>query len=460
MQKLLSRIATALKTARAKAFDRKGEQIRRQGGYVVISLAAIGLFGSAAAAAPILNRVVGSITASESGPVNQSGATCAAEHALWRLKHDPSVWGTMSGSPPSVSYQQPACDALTNADITIGAMHTPPTGNDRFKLALTVSPDEVPEDTDVQFTYTLSITNDDILPQYVSRVQVDPKLFFKPDAVPGTTTGITTADPVKDTHSAFFGTFKWIDYTWDLYPPVEVPPFGGEIHLSFTAEDNENGSQFAGASAWFDGIGEISTPNATRVRFQDNNPDLIIEEFVTPDLVPAGVDTTFDYTLRTTNTGEAPLTLDWFRSWHATDFNYVSGSTVFDGVPFSDPSSNSGGFIVDLVLVALTQESRTRYRWNVPPTTINPGESIDLTYKMQGSLQPGMFYSRASALVEEAPGNIFEGVFELSTHTSGETAPIEATQGFTVTAIHEGNTVIVTGTITEDGIEIESWKEF
>lgn len=451
MEKVLIRIASVLQIGRIGRFEQRVNRVHRQGGYVVIALAMIGLFGSAAAAAPMLNRVVGSLKASETGPVDQSGAACAAEHALWRLQHDPTLWGVMAGSPPSTTYQTPACGALSNADVDITALDEPPTGDDRFEITLTVSPDVVPQSTDVQFTYTMTVTNNDIVPHDISRVIVDPKWFFKPDAVAGTVSGITTDDPIRT--CTFFGLF--CQWEWDLFPYVEVPPFGGELQLIFTAEENKSfGSNWTGAEVRFDGVGTMSAPNSARIRFQDGNT-LIMDQSVTPGFAAAGNLVTYDYTIRASNVGATPLTLEWIRNWSTQDFSYVFGSTEFDGASFADPSITSAGWIFELI----TLDSRSRYYWNVPPTTINPGDSVDLTYQLQASLEPGTYFSRASGYVSESPGGIW-ALLDLSTSTTGETAPIEVNQGFTIIAIHEGNTVEVTGIITANGIEVLSWKEF
>lgn len=440
--------------------DKKADRARRQGGYVVISLAAIGLFGGAAAAVPVLNRVVGSLNASDTSPVAQSGAACAAEHALWRIENDPTLWTGMTGTPPTTSYQHPACGVLTDADIDVTALDNPPTGDDRFEVALEVSPKELPTNTDVQFTYTLTITNDDIVPHDITRVIIDPKWFFAPDTVSGSTAGITTDDPVR-IGGSFFG-LQYAKFQWDLATYVTVPPFGGEVQLIFTASDNRGaGSNFNGASVRFDGVGEIFAPNSARVRFQ-NDSDLLIEQFVSPGVASAGGNTTFDYTIRATNTGSSDITLEWVRGWHDQTFSYVFGSSNLDTgsgpTSFADPSVTSSGWLFDWFSEYVTLDSRARYRWNVPPTTINPGSSVDLTYQMQASLEPGTYFSRASGLTAEQPGGIW-ALLELSTSTSGETAPIEVYQGFTVTAVHEGTTVEVTGTITATGVEIISWKE-
>ncbi len=433
-----------------KNFFKNQRHVRRQTGYVVLSLAIIGLFGATAGAAPILNRVVGSLNASDTSPVSQSGAACAAEHALWRLEHDPSLWSSMSGSPPSITYQTPACEVLTDADVTISALEDAPTGDDRFRVTLTVSPDVVPQSTDVQFTYTLTVTNDDVVPHNISRVIVDPKWLFKPTAVAGTVSGITTSDPAIT--GCFLGFCQW---QWDFATYVEVPAFGGEVQLVFTAEDNKSfGSHWTGAEVRFDGIGDINAVNSARVRFQDFNT-LDIEEFVTPTSVGAGGLVTYDYTIRVTNSDPSPLTLEWICHWAPAQFSYIAGSTEFDGAIFTDPAETHSGWLYQL----FTLDSRARYFWNVPPTLINPGDSIDLTFQMQASLEPGTYFSRASAYVAEAPGGIF-ALLDLSRATTGEIAAIEVHQGFTVVAVHEGHMVEVTGTVTANGIEVLSWKEF
>ena len=452
MKKLLKRVKDFFQV------QQKAQKLRQQSGYVVISLAAIGLFGGTAAAVPVLNRIVGSLNASDAGPASLSGASCAAEHALWRLENDPTVWTSMSGSPPSVTYQTPACGVFSDADVTVAVLEDPPTGDDRFQLALTVDPPVVDSGVDSQFTYTMSVTNDDYVPHYITRVRYDPTLLWRPDVVDGTTTGISTSDPTRVENCFFI--WCWVYYDWDLYPYVEVPAFGGQVELNFTAEENTSGSQYAGGSVWFDGIGQVEAPNTTRVRFETINPQLLVEETVTPTVVFAGNATTFDYHVKVTNNDTVPLTLEWIRSWHDQDFSYVYGSAEFEGVPIADPDIFSQGPFFDFLSLHVTLDSRARLRWNLTPTSINPGDSIDLTFQMQGSLQPGMYHSRASAYVSESPANWFEGAFELSSHHSGETAPVEVIQGFTVSADHEGTSVEVEGNVTESGIEVTNWKEF
>ena len=119
----------------------------------------------------------------------------------------------------------------------------------------------------------------------------------------------------------------------------------------------------------------------------------------------------------------------------------------------------SSGWLYDWFSEFVTLDSRARYQWDVPPTTITPGSSIDLTYQMQGNLEPGTYFSRSSGYVSEQPGGIW-ALLELSTSTSGETAPVEVYQGFTISAVHEGETVEVSGTITATGVDVTSWKEY
>ncbi len=433
------------------------DSIRRQGGYAVISLATIGLFGASAAAVPVLNRIVGSLNAAETSPVSDSGASCAVEHAMWRLENDPTVWTGMSGSPPTISYTHPACGGTTQANVDIATLDNPPTGADRFEVALEVAPAVVPTNTDVQFVYTLTVTNNDIVPHDITRLVIDPKWFFAPDTVSGTTSGATTADPVR-TGGSFFG-LEWAKFQWDLFPYVQIEPFGGEVQISFTAQDNRgSGSHFSGGSVRIDGEGEFFAPNSARIRFQNNN-DLKIEQFVTPGVVSAGGAVTYDYTIRATNQGSSDITLEWVRAWMDQDFAYQFGTSELESVSVSDPSITSSGWLFTFFSEFVTLDSRARYQWNLTPTTITPGSSVDLTYQMQATLEPGTYYSRASGYISEQPGGIW-ALLELSTSTSGETAPVEVYQGFTITVVHEGTTIEVIGTISENGVEVLSWKEF
>jgi hypothetical protein len=83
---------------------------------------------------------------------------------------------------------------------------------------------------------------------------------------------------------------------------------------------------------------------------------------------------------------------------------------------------------------------------------------------MEGGLEPGIYHSRGEVLVDEAPGGFIEDVLgfllQLPTAQTGEAAQITISQGFTITAVHEGHTVVVSGYIMPDGIDILSWKEY
>jgi hypothetical protein len=440
MRQILKRIASFVRT------DDKKKELKRQGGYVIIALAAIGLFGGIAAAAPILNRAINSLNASDTRAAGQSGAGSAAEHALWRLKNDPTLWSAMTGTPPTTSYTDPVLGSDTDANVTVTSLTPPPT--DDRRVAMTVTPDIIAPGGG-QFTYTMTVTNDSIQAQQINRVRVT-TILWDPDDVSGTVSGMTSDDPT--TSCTYFLILLYCRWTW--YPNAAVAGFGGESTLRWTAEDNKSGgSYFATAEVLFNDGETISSPNSARVRFQTLN-SLDVTEFATPNMVPAGSTTTYNYTMRIENSGDDPLTIQWLRHWSPTGLSYVSGSSRLDGTVISDPSATHSSWLYSL----FTLDSRDRYQWSIDPTEINPGETKVLTFQMQGDLEPGTYYSRASVLVEEALGGIFAAL-DLSTSTSGEVAPITTLQGFTVTAQHEGSTVVVTGNITAGGIDITSWKE-
>ncbi len=85
---------------------RPAVQTARGGGYVVLTLAMIGLFSGAAIAVPVLNRATTGLASHEAtGPAESIGAVSAAEHALWELENNPAFIDNMVGAVPTTRYE-------------------------------------------------------------------------------------------------------------------------------------------------------------------------------------------------------------------------------------------------------------------------------------------------------------------------------------------------------------------
>jgi hypothetical protein len=455
MSQILSRIKSFLR------IDRTRRGFKRQGGYVVIALAAIGLFGGIAAAAPVLNRAVGSLKANDASPSNEGGARAAAEHAMWRLKNDYALWSGMTGEPPTTGYTFTVAGSGEDAQIDIIALSAPP-GNP-FTVELTSTPDIVSGGGTV--TYTLTVTNNGVEAHQLERITAY-TIGWAPEIVNNSSSinGQAINNPSRTTSTSCFVLVQTdCKYTWSLVTPVSISPFGGELLMTWQARVWQfSGTHILPVTVDIVNEGTFPAIEAARVTVGSDS-GLTVEEFVTPNERSAGVNTVYDYTVRVSNNGDEDLTLEWIRHWSTPQLIYKEGTAEFNGNPIGDPEETKGGFFYQLAVFLyelLSYDSRDRYQWYVPTTVITPGEHVDLTFQMEGGLTPGIYYSRGSALVEEAPGGNFLGLLELSTTSSGETAQITISQGFTITAVHDGQTVIVSGYIMPDGIDILSWKEF
>ena len=160
----------------------------KQRGASTLAMALIGLLVGSSLAAPALQMVVGSFSTT-TGSTASIDARSAAEHALWRLRYDPTVHTEMTGSPPETDYILgfPSGDAGVN----ILASSDPPADNG-LTASLSVSPSTIPEETATTVTYTLTVTNDDTANHDVTRFEANPSGSFSPSYLTGTTTGATT----------------------------------------------------------------------------------------------------------------------------------------------------------------------------------------------------------------------------------------------------------------------------
>jgi hypothetical protein len=468
MRQILSRIKSFIR------IDRKRRIVRKQGGYVVIALAAIGLFGGIAAAAPVLNRAVGSLKANDASPSNDGGARAAAEHAMWRLKNEYALWDSMIGEPPSTSYDFEVLGSSENAEVDIIAMSAPPANP--FRVEIVATPDNARAVTGFevftpwtwpQVTFTLTLTNDDIVDHQVDRVMMysDWAPLFKSNSVSGMTTSAPTHPEEEPTTGCLIQ--ENCTYIWN-FVPVTVPAFGGEAQLTWTGYVRAtSGWHFMPGDVHVVGYGVVTATDIARVRVGTPS-GLTIQESVTPTQRSAGADTVYDYTITVTNNSGSVRTVDWLKHWSPPDLEYVELSSQINGADVADPGEIEGGWLYQFLDYLnenwFNYDSRDRYLWDISPTQIQPGQQMVLTFKMQGDFEPGIYHSRAEVLVNEAPGgtplqDAMGFILQLPSASTGEAAEITISQGFTVTAEHDGRTVIISGYILPGSIQILSWKE-
>ncbi|MDP6667343.1 MAG: hypothetical protein QF357_08080, partial [Dehalococcoidia bacterium] len=220
-------IADAARPGRAggRAVDGSHAGIARQRGFSTLMLALIGLLAGSSLAVPAMQLAAGTLTSSV-GPSASIDGRSAAEHALWRLRFDPTVHTEMTGSPPETSYVLGFTSGNANVDIV--ASSDPPADNG-LTASLVITPGIIPEETPTTVTYTLTLTNDDTEAHDVTRFEANPSGSYNPAYLAGTTTGATTQNPV----------YQAGEWRWELVTPVSVTGFGGTASISWQMTADE-----------------------------------------------------------------------------------------------------------------------------------------------------------------------------------------------------------------------------
>ncbi len=404
-----------------------------QRGIAVFSLALIGLLFTGMMAGPLLGRTaLGMLAQTDESlaAVTGAGAASGAEHALWLIANDPDFLDSMTGSPPSATYELVLPTGTTT--ITIIASSDPPP-DDGISATFNVTPSVVPPNATSTFTYTMTVTNDDTVPHEINRVETK-SWFWSPAYIPGSTTGFTTVDPS-------LGGF----WRWDLSPPLEVRAFGGEVTMQYQVIGSEDwGTYWTTGSVRIVDVGSIEAPTTARVRFMDLDT-LTIDMAVTPTEVSAGLVETFTYTIDVTNSGTDPLTMRWIRHYADDQFTYTPGSS--SGTTLSDP---------DVWWNPITQ--RYTHEWSLGGLILPGTSSTQLTFEMTAGLVPGIHTTRSSIKVEEDEGWIHM-FFDLSSFETGETAPITARRSYIINATQGNSFVDVEAWLTASGADVLSWLE-
>jgi hypothetical protein len=391
-------------------------------------LALIGLLVGTSLAVPALQLAAGTLTSSV-GPSASIDARSAAEHALWRLRYDPSVHDDMTGSPPTTAYVLGF--ASGDASVSIVASSDPPAGNG-LTARLLVTPSLVPEETPTTVTYTLTLTNDDTESHDVTRFEANPTGSFNADYLTGTTSGATTQDPA----------YHHGEWHWHLVTPIAVTGFGGTVSISWQMSvDEDEGQYWVRGTVRVDNIGNVDAPLSGSVRVSGVN-DLVITTVVTPTEVVAGSSQVYAYTIDITNNGTSDYTPEFVKHWTSTLFDHDTGTTT--GMSTADPSRNH-----DVI------NNRWEWTWNISGVTISPSSTATLSFDMTATLLPNTYFSTSGLRVEEdenANG-------QETTAATGDTAPITVVRSFTITAVHNGKTVTVVANVTASGVQIVSWVE-
>ncbi len=410
--------------ASSRVTNRRAANAAGQRGFSTLMLALIGLLAGTSLAVPAMQLAAGTL-ASTVGPSASIDSRSAAEHALWRLRYDPSVHDEMIGSPPETTYVLGFPSG--SANVTIVASSDPPADNG-MTASMTVTPSSVLEETPTTLIYTLTLVNDDIQARDVTRFEADPHGSYSPTYQAGTTTGAMTSDPV-------YQAGKW---RWDLITPVSVPGFGGSTSISWQMTiDEDDGQYWIRGTVRVDNIGNVDAPLAASVR-ATNVSDLVVTTSVTPNEVVAGSSQSFTFTIDITNNDDDDLvTLEFVKHWTSQLFDHTSGTTT--GISTADPNRNH-----DVI------NNRWEWTWNTPGVVVLPESTVSLSFVMTATLLPNTYFATSGARTEED----LNANGQETTAATGDTAPVTVVRSYTITAVHNGETVTVIAHVTASGVQI------
>jgi hypothetical protein len=403
----------------------KGKSFLRQSGATILPLALAGLLGSSVVAVPLLNRALTSLDATQkSSSVQSISAEAAAWYAMWRLEHDPTVHAEFSGSPPTTTFM------FRGAEITIVGVEPP--DNSGIILSMSATPNMALPETPTVVTYTMILKNDDDVAHDILRVVADPASSFEPVYVAGTTTGLTTVDPVTTGNK----------HIWTPVNPVTLAPFGAETTLTWQMTvDEVEGNYWMDGSVRIDGVGDIGGLTEANVLVTAEN-DLVVTSVVTPVQVEAGVHEQFDYTITIENSGVSSQTLETVKFWATKDLEVVAGS--ISGFTSGEPTRNSD----------FKNNDRWEWTWSGLSVLIEPGVPLVMYGTAEGSLSPGTWFSETAIITTESTANGQEVAA-----TTSASSPIKAVRVYDISVDFLGTNLSIEALLDNTGVEALTWVE-
>ena len=421
---------------------------RSQRGFSTLSMALIGLMFSTLLVIPFLANVQTHLISAQKNSSPCSAAT-GIEYAIWVLNYgDPTITDPLTVDDPSLTVDSTICSETVAVTITKAYpegytepvyANVPPKS---VSMSKTVTPDSVnPGGVDTTFTYTISTENlgkvlwhmermSDLLPLYLSYV-------------PGSSSGMTTDDPVITTN----GNQEYI--YWDFSPVEKFTP--GEIRTqTFQASGTlYQGTHFNEASGLFNsgvrcrGTGPVAPITITNGPTPPAPPaatarSIEISKTVTPQFALANSETVFTYTVTVDNTGTETLNVKRIYDITPAFLTYQLGTTTGDIT--DNPSINKSNDNEEL-------------RWTIPSEdkAIDPGETWVFSFQTKGALPEGIYYNIAWLALDEDPPKCVP---------TGDEAPIEFSGHFDISVTYGGETINVriARNLAQSTLNIGSWQ--
>lgn len=315
------------------------------------------------------------------------------------LAADPTRWNdwkTAHFVPASDNYQETITIGGKSTDVTVIPVAVQPGSPPAIPVSplqtqLSANPAALPEGSDL--TLTLTVTNPTTGDEDLTKFYIGLPPGFRYHV--GSTTGVTTDNPVKTVMSSLFSDTPDYDLiTWDLtYLNLQLQP-AQSVTLSFVAhtddpEGNEEGNFCA--RGWVGSAGGVPSAGSTvEVTLGEAYEPCLDNLFqtattVSPEMVPSGGSTPYVFTYTTTiqNVGSDTELLTGFRDVLAPGFTYKTGST-------------SGDLISVDPVATLLVDGRWELKWDFPSEiSVPPDGTKTLVFETEALPGMGNYYNEA-----------------------------------------------------------------
>ena len=336
---------------------------------------------------------------------SQYSVLAGTQYALYRVIYETGYIESLpTGVPDSFSI------TINGTDVTVTVLNTneppgvpPPPSSDnsrRLQATKTVNPVTASPSVLTTFSYAITVENLDDEPENLKKVhdRLPPGFVY----LAGTTSGVTTDDPVIVNYPGGQGEPGYQELTWNLAPlQITLQP-GQSANLQFDAEASAAEGNYCN-EAWAEPGGDKTTSGQT-ARVQVGSPAnnlcggqaVAVSKSVDPSIAPGDTSATYTYTIAIENVGSAVLNMSLVRDLLPTGFLYLAGSTTGD-LTTADPNDTMF-------------QGRQRLDWVFSPKLqLTPGQSSILIFQADAVAAAGDYWNEVWVTLDEFSYSVYTG---------------------------------------------------
>lgn len=368
------------------------------------------------------------------GTLGHYSTTGGAEHAFYRIVHEPGYVDGLALDIPDIYTVALNGRTVSVAVTKLSAVATAPpestyNSNQRLRAEKVVTPTTAVAGVLTTFTYTVMVTNGDDTSKSINQIVDELPSGFT--YVAASTSGLTSLDPA----------ISGRELTWDVASmQIDLAP-GELVSLTFDAQASVAEGVYCN-EAWVR-PGDQNTSSGKTAGVTVGSPAtsvcdgtaVVITKTVSPASVIAGALTTYAYTVVIDNIGAVDINVSNVRDLLPVGFLYVLGSTTGD-LTGQEPST-------------MFQQGRERLDWGLSPAVQVPsGESRTLVLEAEAAVPPGRYWNEAWVTVDEFPDPV----------PTGPTAPVSVLGPISIVSSDQTATTTALVWVSDTSFELTGWE--